>query len=138
MWLSLCLLSTIISGFIPLVMKKTSLKNDAKTIAILGLFISNLIYVLISVLNTPSILADFQWTNLVKILPLSLSQGIAYICAILALKYATVSTTSPIKKGKCRGNLIVRNYSVKRKVYLIYFNSFFCINYTNHTHCQRG
>lgn len=107
MWLYLCLISTIVSGFMPLVMKKSSLKNDSKTIAISGLFIANLVYVIISICTTPSIISNFEGANLIKILPLSITHAIGYVCAILALKYGTVSTTSPIKKGNAVVTLLL-------------------------------
>lgn len=99
MWLYLCLSSTIISGLIPIAMKKCSLDKDSKTISILGLFIINCGNIIISILAEPNILKNFNFLDLIRILPLSLCYILASLCSVWALKFSSVSTTSPIKKG---------------------------------------
>ncbi len=98
MWLYLSLLSAIFSGFSTIVMKKCSKDNFSLRLSLLGLLIGNVAYVLIGIIAT-NVIVDFDIVNLIKILPLSIIQTIGYVCAILSVKYASVSTVSPIRKG---------------------------------------
>ena len=97
MWLFLCLISAITSGFASVIMKKCSKNNNAKSIALIGLVTSNISYIIISILFT-DIISSFNVDNLIKISPLTICQMIGYICGILSVKYASVSTIIPIRK----------------------------------------
>lgn len=97
MWLFLCLISAITSGFASVIMKKCSKNNNAKSIALIGLVTSNISYIIISILFT-DILVNFNINNLIKIAPLTICQMIGYICGIFSVKYASVSTVIPIRK----------------------------------------
>lgn len=98
MWLYLSLISAIFTGFTTIVMKKCSKDNLTIRLSLLGLLISNIAYVIIGIFAT-DVIQHFDVTNLIKIAPLSIIQSIGYVCAILSVKYACVSTVSPIRKG---------------------------------------
>lgn len=97
MWVFLCLLSAITSGFASIIMKKCSKNNNAKSIALIGLFSSNILYIIVSILFT-DVLTNFNITSFLQIAPLTICQMIGYICGILSVKYASVSTVIPIRK----------------------------------------
>lgn len=97
MWLFLCLISAFTSGFASVIMKKCSKNNNAKSIALIGLVTSNISYIILSILFT-DILSSFNINNLIRIAPLTICQMIGYICGILSVKYASVSTVIPIRK----------------------------------------
>lgn len=71
--------------------------NNAKSIALIGLFTSNISYIIISILFT-DVLTNFNITSFLQIAPLTICQMIGYICGILSVKYASVSTVIPIRK----------------------------------------
>lgn len=98
MWLYLCLISTILSGFTSIAMKKCSKSNNPISIALIGMLVSDIIYVLLGIFTT-NVVQDFTIINLIKIAPLSFIQAVGYICGILAVNYACVSTVAPIRKG---------------------------------------
>lgn len=98
MWLYLSLISAVFGGLTAVIMKKCSSKNDAIRISVLGLLIGNTAYVLLGACTT-DVLQTFDVTNLIKVMPLSLIQSVGYLFAILSVKYASVSTVSPIRKG---------------------------------------
>lgn len=98
MWLYLSLSSAILSGFATIVMKKCSKNNLSIRLSLLGLLIGNIAYVLIGAFTT-DVVQNFNIENLIKIAPLSIIQSIGYIYAILSIKYANISTVSPIRKG---------------------------------------
>lgn len=97
MWIVLCLLSVLTSGLASIIMKKCSKNNNAKSIALIGLLISHILYVIVSILFT-DVLTTFNIKSFVQIAPLTICQMIGYICGILSVKYASVSTVIPIRK----------------------------------------
>ena len=97
MWIVLCLLSALTSGLASIIMKKCSKNNNAKSIALIGLLISHILYVIVSILFT-DVLTTFNIKSFVQIAPLTICQMIGYICGILSVKYASVSTVIPIRK----------------------------------------
>lgn len=98
MWLYLCLTSTILSGFTSIAMKKCSKSNNSITLSLVGTLISDIVYITIGICLT-NVLQNFSLADLIKIAPLTIIQMIGYICGILAIKYASVSTVAPIRKG---------------------------------------
>ncbi len=98
MWLYLSLTSAILTGFTVIVMKKSSKNNLSTRLSLLGLLISNIVYVILGACTT-DVIENFSLYNLIKISPLSIIQSIGYACAILSVKYASVSTVSPIRKA---------------------------------------
>ncbi|MCI8444654.1 MAG: EamA family transporter [Clostridia bacterium] len=106
MWLYLSLISAIFTGFTVIVMKKCSKDNLSIRLSLLGLLIGNIAYVIIGALKT-DVIQNFNIMNIIKIAPLSIIQSIGYICAILSVKYANVSTVSPIRKGNTVITLIL-------------------------------
>ncbi len=98
MWFYLSLTSAVLTGFTVIVMKKCSKNNLSIRLSLLGLLVSNIIYVILGVCTT-DVIEKFSLYNLIKIAPLSIIQSIGYICAILSVKYASVSTISPIRKA---------------------------------------
>ena len=97
MWIFLCLLSAVTSGLASIIMKKCSENNNAKSIALIGLATSNILYIIVSILFT-DVLTNFSIKNFLQIAPLTICQMIGYICGILSVKYASVSTVIPIRK----------------------------------------
>lgn len=97
MWIFLCLLSAITAGFASLIMKKCSKKNNAKSIALIGMVTSHILYIIVSIIFT-DVLKDFNIHTLLYIAPLTICQMIGYICGVLSIKYANVSTVIPIRK----------------------------------------
>lgn len=97
MWILLCLLSAVTSGFASIIMRKCSKNNNAKNITLIGLVTSHLLYILTSIIFT-DVLDNFSLENLIKIAPLTICQMIGYICGILSVKYASISTVIPIRK----------------------------------------
>lgn len=106
MWLYLSLTSAILSGFTAIVMKKCSKDNLSIRLSLIGMLISNIAYVIIGACTT-DVIENFSVYNLIKIAPLSIIQSIGYICAILSVKYAAVSTVSPIRKGNTIVTLVL-------------------------------
>lgn len=106
MWLYLSLISAILSGFTAIVMKKCSKDNLSIRLSLIGMLISDIAYVIIGA-STTDVIENFSVYNLIKIAPLSIIQSIGYICAILSVKYARVSTVSPIRKGNTIVTLIL-------------------------------
>lgn len=97
MWLYLSLLAAVLGGFTSIVMKKCSKNNLPIRLSMIGLLIGNAAYVIIGALTT-DVIENFNFYYLIKIAPLSIIQTIGYICAILSVKYASVSTVAPIRK----------------------------------------
>lgn len=97
MWIFLCLLSAVTSGLASIIMKKCSKNNNPKSIALIGLATSNILYIIVSILFT-DVLTNFSIKNFLQIAPLTMCQMIGYICGILSVKYASVSTVIPIRK----------------------------------------
>ena len=99
MWLYWCLLSTIISGFTPIALKKCS-KNEPKRIAIMGLLSYHSIMILVSLVANPEFIIKLNITDMLKMLPGIIIQSIGFYCAISATKYGKVAITSSIQKAK--------------------------------------
>lgn len=97
MWIYLCLMSAITSGFASIIMKKCSKNNNAKSLALIGSITSNFLYIIISILFT-DVLKSFNIKHFLYIAPLTICQMIGYVCGILSVKYASVSTVIPIRK----------------------------------------
>lgn len=97
MWIILCLLSAVTTGFASVIMKKCSNNNNAKSIALIGLITSHILYIITSLIFA-DVLKDFSIESFIKIAPLTITQMIGYICGILSVKYASVSTVIPIRK----------------------------------------
>ena len=62
MWIFLCLLSAVTSGLASIIMKKCSKNNNAKSIALIGLATSNILYITVSILFT-DVLTNFSIKN---------------------------------------------------------------------------
>lgn len=62
------------------------------------MIISDIVYIIMGICMT-DVIQNFSIINLIKIAPLTIIQALGYICAILAVKYASVSTVTPIRKG---------------------------------------
>lgn len=97
MWIFLCLLSAITAGFASLIMKKCSENNNAKSIALIGMVTSHILYITVSIIFT-DVLKNFNPHTLFYIAPLTICQMIGYICGVLSIKYANISTVIPIRK----------------------------------------
>ena len=99
MWLYWCLLATIISGFIPIALKKCS-DNQPKHIVIVGLLLYHFIMVLVSLVANPEFIIKLNIIDMLKMLPGIIIQSIGFYCAVSATKYGKVTITSSIQKTK--------------------------------------
>ena len=99
MWLYFCLLSTIISGFTAIALKKCS-NNEPKRIAIMGLLSYHSIMILVSIVTHPEFITRLNIIDMLKMLPGILMQSIGFYCLIASLKYGKVSITTSIQKAK--------------------------------------
>ena len=99
MWLYFCLLSTIISGFTAIALKKCS-NNEPKRIAIMGLLSYHSIMILVSIVTHPEFITRLNIIDMLKMLPGILMQSIGFYCLIASIKYGKVSITTSIQKAK--------------------------------------
>ena len=99
MWLYWCLLSTVISGFIPIVLKKCS-NNEPKRVAMMGLLIYHFTMIVVSLVACPEFIVKLNIIDIIKMLPGVLMQSIGFYCAISATKYGKVVITTSIQKAK--------------------------------------
>lgn len=99
MWLYWCLLSTIISGFTAIALKKCS-NNEPKRIAIMGLLTYHSIMILVSIITHPEFITKLNIIDMLKMLPGILMQSIGFYCLIASIKYGKVSITTSIQKAK--------------------------------------
>ena len=99
MWIYWCLLATIISGFIPIALKKCS-DNQPKHIVIVGLLLYHFIMVLVSLVANPEFIIKLNIIDMLKMLPGIVIQSIGFYCAVSATKYGKVTITSSIQKTK--------------------------------------
>lgn len=97
MWLYWCLLSTVISGFTSIAMKKCS-NNEQKRLAIMGLFSYHCIMIIVSLVTNPEFILNLNLIHMLKILPGAMMQAIGFYCAFSCVKYGKVAITSSIKK----------------------------------------
>lgn len=99
MWLYLCLISTFISGFIPIALKKCS-NNEPKRIAISGLVLYHSIMIIACLISNPQFIIDLNIRDITYLLPGIIMQTISFYCMISATKYGKVAITSSIQKAK--------------------------------------
>lgn len=99
MWLYWCLLSTVISGFTSIALKKCS-NNEPKRIAIMGLLSYHSIMIIVSLIAYPNFITQLNIIDMIKMLPGIIIQSIGFYCAISAAKYGKVAITSSIQKAK--------------------------------------
>lgn len=99
MWLYWCLISTVISGFTAIALKKCS-NNEPKRIAIMGLLSYHAIMILISLITYPEFITKLNIIDMIKMLPGIIIQSIGFYCAVSATKYGKVAITSSIQKAR--------------------------------------
>lgn len=99
MWLYWCLLSTIISGFVAIALKKCS-NNEPKRIALMGLLSYHLIMIVVSLITNPEFITRINVIDMVNMLPGILMQSMGFYCMISATKYGKVAITSSITKAR--------------------------------------
>ena len=99
MWLYWCLLSTIISGFTAVALKKCS-KNEPKRIALMGLLSYHFIMIVVSLIANPEFITKLNISDMINMFPGILMQSIGFYCMVSAIKYGKVSITSSISKTK--------------------------------------
>lgn len=99
MWLYWCLLSTVISGFTSIALKKCS-NNEPKRIAIMGLLSYHSIMIIVSLIAYPKFITQLNIIDMIKMLPGIIIQSIGFYCAISATKYGKIAITSSIQKAK--------------------------------------
>ena len=99
MWLYYCLLSTVISGFLAIAIKKCS-NNESKRIAIMGMASYHLLIIFICLIINPKIIAMLNALDILKMFPGILIQSIGFYCSISAVKYGNVAITSSIQRAQ--------------------------------------
>lgn len=99
MWLYWCLLSTVISGFTLVALKKCS-NNDPKRVAMMGLVLYHSIMILVSLIAFPEFIFKLNIKDMFRMLPGIIIQTIGFYCVIAATKYGKVAITSSIQKTK--------------------------------------
>ena len=99
MWLYWCLLSTIISGFVAIALKKCS-NNEPKRIALMGLLSYHLIMIVVSLITNPEFITRINVIDMVNMLPGIIMQSMGFYCMISATKYGKVAITSSITKAR--------------------------------------
>lgn len=97
MWLHWCILSTVISGFTAIAVKKSS-NNDSKRMVITGLFVYHLIMIVTSLLIHPEFITKLNGEDCLEMLPGLTMQAIGFYCFISSIKYGKVAITTPIRK----------------------------------------
>lgn len=97
MWLTYCLLSTVIWGFVAIAIKKCS-NNEPKKLAIMGMLMYHCAMILISLMINPSILVNLNGLDMFKMVPGIIIQSAGFYCSISAIKYGKVAITSSIQK----------------------------------------
>lgn len=97
MWLYYCLLSTVISGFTAIALKKCS-QNEQKRMAIMGLFCYNFILFAVILVIKPQFIFQLNLENMLEMFLGVFLQSIGFFCAISSVKYGKVAITSSIKK----------------------------------------
>lgn len=98
MWLYWCLLSTIISGFTAIALKKCS-NNEPKRIALMGLLSYHLIMIVVSMITNPEFIKEINIIDMMNMFPGILIQSIGFYCMISAIKHGKVAITSSISKA---------------------------------------
>lgn len=99
MWLYYCLLSTVISGFTSIVMKKCS-DNEPKRVALTGLICYHLIMIFVGIISNPEFIIKININDMLKMLPGIIMQASGFFCCVSAVKYGKVAITSSIQKSK--------------------------------------
>lgn len=97
MWLYWCLLSTVISGFTSIAMKKCA-NNEQKRLAIMGLLSYHSIMVIVSLIINPEFILKLNLMHILEIFPGAIMQASGFYCAFSCVKYGKVAITSSIKK----------------------------------------
>lgn len=70
MWLYWCLLSTIISGFTSVALKKCS-NNEPKRIALMGLLSYHLIMIVVSMITNPEFITKLNVADMINMFPIA-------------------------------------------------------------------
>lgn len=99
MWLVLCLIATILSGFIEIIEKKGSKEQPIRYI-IWGLLFYNIYNLIVALCYDVSYINKFNLLNCLKIFPFCLFTSIGYYCSVNALANGDVSRVAPIMKSK--------------------------------------
>ncbi len=108
MWLILCIASTIIAGLISIFTKKCTNKNEnMKGINILSILIYHVFFLCVILISEPKIFLQFNFADLVKILPLAITQTVGAVSYYMSIKNSLVSTTAPITRAKAVVPLIL-------------------------------
>ncbi|MCL2859273.1 MAG: DMT family transporter [Oscillospiraceae bacterium] len=98
MWLFWCLLSTFVSGFIAIAIKKCS-NNEPKRVALLGMLFYHFFMILIALIINPSFITKLNIIDIGKLVPGIALQSLGFYCWIASLKYGKVAITSSIQKA---------------------------------------
>ena len=99
MWLYWCLLSTIISGFVAIALKKCS-NNEPKRIVLMGLLSYHLIMIVVSLITNPEFITRINVIDMINMMPGILMQSMGFYCMFSATKYGKVAITSSITKAR--------------------------------------
>ena len=134
MWLYWSLLSTIISGFTSIALKKCS-NNDSKQIAIAGLLLYHLLMIIVSLIAYPKFLTQLNIIDFVKMLPGILLQSLLDVSSSIFNRFSlldgNVSITSVINSSSIVITLIAARFILKEKLswqkYIMIFGITICV-----------
>ena len=134
MWLYWCLLSTIISGFTSIALKKCS-NNDSKQVAIAGLLLYHLLMIIVSLIAYPQFLTQLNIIDFVKMLPGILLQSLLDVSSSIFNRFSlldgNVSITSVINSSSIVITLIAARFILKEKLswqkYIMIFGITICV-----------
>lgn len=135
MWLILCLIATILSGFIDIIEKKGSKEQPIRYI-IWGLLFYNIYNLIISLCYDFTYINNFSLLNCLKVLPFCFFNSIGYYCSVNAFANGDISRISPIMKSKSIFILILSVLLLKEtisfaQVFLIFLILILSILLTN-------
>lgn len=99
MWLYCGLLSTIISGFVAIALKKCS-NNEPKRIVLMGLLSYHLIMIVVSLITNPEFITRINVIDMINMLPGILMQSRGFIVCFQLLSMEKYAITSSITKAR--------------------------------------
>lgn len=126
MWLLFCIISTILSGFIDVIEKKSSKEQPFRFI-VLGLFTYNLFNIILSLFVKPNIIVNINFLDCLKVLPFCIFTSIGYYCAVFAFANGDISRVSPIMKSKTLLVLFLSTVFLNQKLSLLQIGLIFLI-----------
>ncbi len=115
MWLVLCIIATILSGFIDIIEKKGS-KDQPLRYIVWALIVYDIYNLIVVLFYDISYINNFNILNCLKVLPFCLFTSMGYYCSVHAFANGDISRVSPIMKSKAILVLILSVVLLKEKL----------------------